>query len=225
MIPRSSRAQICAASRRCGDASRSEPAVMVRSKRALKCPASPSSPGAAQSNSAHSSERLFCTGVPEMTTRHRAGTCRAACASCVLTFFTTCPSSSTTQSQPGPGEAGGAASPSGAPSAARAAGSPASAAALWRSIPYVVTRTPPSARTPSSASRRCARVPSQNWRVAGPSPHRPSSAAQCAVRLTGATISARTPRPACCSPRRKADTCIVFPRPMSSARIPPRDSA
>ena len=54
-----------------------------------------------------------------------------------------------------------------------------------------------------------------------PSPHFVSSFFHCLRSVFGATMRARLTSALAKRPERKAAHCIVFPRPMSSARMPP----
>ncbi len=93
---------------------------------------------------------------------------------------------------------------------------------LCRSIPYVVRRTPEPRGGPTAASAAAlsAGAPELNSRASTPTTE--SSAAQVRSSDFGATTSALRTRPLSTAPLRNAATCRVFPRPISSARMPPR---
>ncbi len=163
-----------------------------RAWRARKAVSGPSSPGVVQSSSAHSSERLFSTGVPVSATRAGAGIVRRAFAVAELGFLTCCASSATTMPQ----------------------GCPASREALARIVPYVVSTNPP-----ASPSRL--RPPPWKRRTGTPGANFSISRCQLPNSDAGHTTSVGSGRSRC---RCSAIRVTVLPRPMSSARQPPRPS-
>ncbi len=164
-----------------------------RAWRARKAVSGPSSPGVVQSSSAHSSERLFSTGVPVSATLAGAGTVRSAFAVAECGFLTCCASSATTMPQL----------------------CSASRGALARIVPYVVRTNPPPQEVRSSMLRpapwkRRTGVPGANFSI---------SRCQLPRRDAGHTTSVGSGRSRC---RCSAISVTVLPRPMSSARQPPR---
>ena len=140
-------------------ASSSSPFSTARACRARKDFSGPSRPGVVQSSSAHSSERLFSTGVPVSATRAGVGIVRSAFAVAEYGFLTCCASSATTMPQ------------------VRAR--PASAA-VDRIVPYVVRTKPPS---------RSSRLRSGPWkrRTGTPGAKRVISRCQLPSREAGQT--------------------------------------
>ncbi|CAM5432029.1 hypothetical protein SRIMM317S_05615 [Streptomyces rimosus subsp. rimosus] len=92
---------------RAGPAGRRRPGPSPPSTAMAYClrkrPSGPSRPGVVQSRTAHSSDRLFSTGVPVSATRAPAGRVRSALAVAENGFFTCWASSATTQRPPGAG--------------------------------------------------------------------------------------------------------------------------
>ncbi|CAM5370223.1 hypothetical protein STANM309S_02910 [Streptomyces tanashiensis] len=96
---RSRKGRTSAASRSAAPGSR--PPSTAAANRVRNAPRPPSSPGVVQSRIAHSSERLFSTGVPDSATRARAPMVRSCRAVAEYGFLTCCASSATTSPSSG----------------------------------------------------------------------------------------------------------------------------
>lgn len=96
MTRRSAAAAAAPAARSLAHALRLCPVAMGRSKASRNVAEHPSRPGAVNDSSAHSSPKLFCTGVPDSTSRREAGREATHLKTSVPGFLSLWPSSHTT---------------------------------------------------------------------------------------------------------------------------------
>ena len=158
----------------------------------------PKRPGIKKSKMLQSSDRRFSMGVPVRAKRTPAGRRLAARATCVSGFLMYWASSSTTR--------------------AKSCSAYSSISRRMRS--YEVTTTLCSA-TPAICTRRCALTPT-TAHTSSEGAKRSSSAVQLYTSDAGHTTSVGLVSPASTRARICAIICSVLPRPMSSAKIPPR---
>ena len=211
------------------------PAAMRLAYSRLNSCASPSRPGQHRSYSAQSSFRSFWMGVPVITSRCDEGSVRIFIGNCAAGFLSLCPSSHTIQSHSRPPRARAGmscpltAAPRPLAAATRSAsssdsGAP-SATSLCVTMPYVLRSTPPRSVTARSALSRSDLEPPPaylNRFTPSTRPATTNSLPQCGSSVVGARHSTRFAARLRSRPAANAATCRVFPKPMSSARIPPR---